>query len=69
MEDETLACGTGATAVALAIHNLGKSDTSEINLNVQGGQLKVTFDKVDGTYKNVMLIGPAIQVFKGTIAC
>ncbi len=69
VEDETLSCGTGATAVALAMHKTGKSTANQINLNVQGGQLKVSFVKENDTYKKVMLIGPTKQVFKGKITC
>lgn len=69
VEDETLSCGTGATAVAIAMHDSGKSTASQLNLNVPGGQLKVSFKKDNDTYKKVMLIGPATQVFKGTITC
>lgn len=69
VEDETLSCGTGATAVAIAMHETGQSTASTVNLNVQGGQLKVSFTKTENVYKNVMLIGPAKQVFKGEITC
>ncbi|WGD34820.1 diaminopimelate epimerase [Olleya sp. YS] len=69
VEDETLSCGTGVTAVAIAMHKTGQTDASEINLNVEGGQLKVAFNKEKDTYKQVMLIGPATQVFKGEITC
>lgn len=69
VEDETLSCGTGVTAVAIAMYDSGESTSNTINLNVEGGQLKVSFDKVEDTYKNVMLIGPATQVFKGEIKC
>ncbi|RAJ17093.1 diaminopimelate epimerase [Olleya aquimaris] len=69
VEDETLSCGTGVTAVAIAMHKTGQTNASEINLNVEGGQLKVAFSKEEDTYKNVMLIGPATQVFKGEITC
>lgn len=69
VEDETLSCGTGVTAVAIAMHNTGNSDATTINLNVQGGALKVSFIKDGNSYKKVMLIGPATQVFKGEITC
>ena len=69
VEDETLSCGTGVTAVAIAMYDSGESTSKTINLNVEGGQLKVSFDKIEDTYKNVMLIGPATQVFKGEIEC
>jgi diaminopimelate epimerase len=67
VEDETLACGTGATAVAIAMNAIGETDSNAINLNVEGGKLAVSFDKEDGKYTNVFLKGPAEFVFKGTI--
>lgn len=68
VEDETLSCGTGATAVAIAMNVLGKTEASSINLNVEGGKLVVSFDKGEGKFTNVFLKGPAEFVFKGTIA-
>jgi diaminopimelate epimerase len=68
VEDETLACGTGATAVAIAMNAIGQTDLNVINLNVEGGKLTVSFEKGNGKYTNVFLKGPAEFVFKGTIA-
>ena len=67
VEDETLACGTGATAVAIAMNAIGQTDLNTININVEGGKLAVSFDKNNGKYSNVFLKGPAEFVFKGTI--
>jgi diaminopimelate epimerase len=67
VEGETLACGTGATAVAIAMNATGQTNSNEINLNVEGGKLAVSFDKVNEKYTNVFLKGPAEFVFKGTI--
>ena len=67
VEDETLSCGTGVTAVALAMHKSGKTKADKISLQTQGGQLKVTFNFNDKAYNNIWLIGPAQQVFKGEI--
>lgn len=67
VEDETLSCGTGATAVAIAMNAVGKTNATSINLNVEGGKLEVTFDKNEGKYSNVFLKGPAEFVFKGEI--
>ncbi|SHN21027.1 diaminopimelate epimerase [Flavobacterium xinjiangense] len=67
VEDETLACGTGATAVAIAMNVLGETKASSIDLNVEGGKLVVSFDEKDGKFTNVFLKGPAEFVFKGTI--
>lgn len=67
VEDETLACGTGATAVAIAMNALGETKANSIDLNVEGGKLVVSFDKKDGHFTNVFLKGPAEFVFKGQI--
>ncbi|MCK8141870.1 diaminopimelate epimerase [Flavobacterium sp. I-SCBP12n] len=67
VEDETLSCGTGATAVAIAMNVLGKTDSCTINLNVEGGKLIVSFVKEDSVFKKVMLKGPAKFVFNGII--
>ena len=67
VEDETLSCGTGVTAVALAMHYIGETEKNHVILNVEGGKLEVCFDVENNTYNNVWLIGPATFVYKGTI--
>jgi len=67
VEDETLACGTGATAVAIAMNATGQTQATSIKLNVQGGKLEVSFDKNKDYFTNVFLIGLAEFVFKGEI--
>ena len=67
VEDETLSCGTGVTAVALAMHYLEETEKNTIALQTQGGLLKVSFEKAERGYKNIWLIGPATQVYKGEI--
>ncbi|WP_299111180.1 diaminopimelate epimerase [uncultured Winogradskyella sp.] len=67
VEDETLSCGTGVTAVAIAMHKTGKTKSNQISLKTQGGQLKVTFNNDDSGYNNIWLVGSAEQVFKGEI--
>lgn len=68
VEDETLSCGTGVTAVALAMHKAGKTDVEEITLNVEGGTLKISFNKIENGYNNIWLQGPATLVFKGEMS-
>ena len=67
VEDETLSCGTGVTAAAIAMNAIGKTNSHHIELDVEGGTLKVSFDKVNDGYINVFLTGPAIFVFEGEI--
>jgi len=67
VEDETLSCGTGVTAVAIASHKLNKSRDNIINLQTLGGKLEVSFEFDDKSYKNIVLKGPATFVFKGQI--
>ena len=67
VEDETLSCGTGVTAVALAMHKTAKTTTNKVILKTQGGELKVKFDTDVNGYQNIWLIGPAKQVFKGEL--
>lgn len=67
VEDETLSCGTGATAAAIAMHALGKTKAHHIYLDVEGGKLEVSFVKDGDKYTNVFLKGPATFVFEGEI--
>lgn len=67
VEDETFSCGTGVTAVALAMNYTGDTDKNVIELNTPGGTLKVSFTRNGTGYKNIFLEGPAKQVFKGEL--
>lgn len=66
--DETLACGTGATSVAIAVASLGKLDSNICNIKMPGGNLTIQFEKTpEGVYQNIWLTGEAKYVFKGEI--
>lgn len=66
VEDETLSCGTGVTAVALAASRRGA--TSPVQLRTPGGDLQVAFEsRPDGSFTQIYLSGPAIRVFGGQI--
>lgn len=66
VEDETFACGTGVTAVAMAMAT-HKNQTGHIktNIKVLGGDLKIEFDYDGKKFTNVFLCGPAKLVFEG----
>jgi diaminopimelate epimerase len=67
VEDETLACGTGIVASAL-IFAASEKSSSPITVLARGGdELQVGFEKVDGSFRNVTLTGPAEFVFEGEI--
>ena len=66
VEDETLSCGTGATACAIAMHHLGHVSELEVSVKVLGGKLIVSFEpNTDGSYSNIWLTGPTTPVFEG----
>ena len=69
VEDETLACGTGATAVALASNFLYQPSTHDFELRLKGGKLLVRFEHEPQTlkYRDILLEGPARRVFEGEI--
>jgi len=65
VEDETLSCGTGVTAVAIAMFKTGKATLNKVILSTPGGDLKVRFAKTNIGYEDIFLEGPATFVFKG----
>ena len=67
VEAETLSCGTGVTAVAIAMKVLEKTDAEEITLITPGGNLKVSFTQEGKQFSNIYLTGPATFVFNGAI--
>lgn len=69
VEDETLSCGTGATAAALAfIFSEGKLGDFQLPVKVKGGDLSISGFFDGKTFTNVYLSGPAEKVFDGTIS-
>jgi len=64
VEDETLACGTGAVAAALMSHHLGKISARLVHVRVKSGDiLEVQFSE---SMDEVFLTGPAKIVYKGS---
>ena len=66
VEDETYACGTGVTAVALAMAK-HKQQTGHIAtpIKVLGGDINVRFDYDGEKFSEIFLEGPAVKVFEG----
>ena len=67
VEAETLSCGTGVTAAAIAASS-ATIGQQEQKILTPGGELKVKFEKIsDSSFENIWLCGPATFVFSGTI--
>lgn len=68
VEDETWACGTGTTAAAIvrSIYEKSEDGECEYSFRVKGGELGVRFVKRGTIYSDVVLTGPAKQVFRGS---
>lgn len=67
VEDLTLSCGTGVTAVALAqARRLGLTKMKQ-KIKTLGGELIVSYSKLGDGYSDVQLQGPATLVFSGMI--
>lgn len=69
VEDETMACGTGVTAVAIAkAFEEQQTGVNLVTLQVPGGTLEVTFNYLGGQqFSDIFLQGPARFVFEGSI--
>lgn len=78
VEDETLSCGTGVTAAAIAaflyqkmaakkVHEYGNmTDEQQVEIETKGGALAVSFQlEPTGSLTNVWLTGAAELVFEG----
>lgn len=71
VENETLACGTGVTAAAIAFSLYNKTvqpGKNEYEIQAEGGDLRVEFQYENQQFTNIWLSGPATFVFKGTIS-
>lgn len=71
VENETLSCGTGVTAAAIAYFNQLESDKSSkpqeqwVSVSTAGGPLHVRFAAQNGRFENIYLMGAATFVFEG----
>jgi len=68
VENETFACGTGVTAVSMAMaKKKGLTGRIKNSIRVPGGNLNVNFNYDGNSFNNVFLEGPATFVFEGSI--
>jgi len=69
VEDETLACGTGVTAAAIAaIKRAGVDDGYfHVPVKAKGGDLAVRGKLDSGRFTELWLEGPAVRVFEGKL--
>ena len=69
VEDETLSCGTGVVATAIAIHYANCKKENHLNINTKGGKLTVSFEEFNGVYRNIWLSGDVNMVYTGEFEC
>lgn len=67
VEEETLSCGTGVTASAIAAVLSGHFDTTPVSVRTKGGNLSVSFNISGTKITDIVLSGPATFVFEGVI--
>ncbi len=63
---ETLACGTGAAAVAVAARVLGGADGA-MTVALPGGELRLEWEGSLDVERPVYMTGPAVEVFDGDV--
>ena len=68
VEGETLACGTGATAVAWVLYNLGKAGRAVRILAASGKELLVEIDPDSPSGNPFKLSGEARVVYEGHLS-
>ncbi|HRU69202.1 MAG TPA: diaminopimelate epimerase [Bacteroidia bacterium] len=70
VEDETLSCGTGSVASAIAFSIMqGKTEAEQhFRVHAPGGLLEVSFIRMPERFVQVYLTGPAVRVFEGKIS-
>lgn len=67
VEEETMACGTGAAASALITHLYRGGNNPPFTVKVPGGILKIDFNKIDSHIKNVWLTGVVKWAYRGEL--
>ena len=68
VEHETLACGTGAVAAALAAASLGRASSPTTVVPTSGERLVIRFEPSGRRWRRVSLEGAVRKVFEGVLA-
>lgn len=67
VEAETLSCGTGVTASAIAAKRYYQLAENKISVHTSGGNFTVEFEENKDIFSNIKLTGPVHRVFSGKI--
>lgn len=66
VENETLSCGTGVTAAAIAYVLKNSLDQKEVKVHTKGGELAIKLAQAENrNFEEIWLIGPAKEVYQG----
>ncbi len=68
VEAETAACGTGISAAGIAVHQFKNYPAAVSFITPDNDLLAVDLRIIDNIVQSVQLTGPAVEVFRGTIA-
>jgi len=69
VEAETLSCGTGVVATAIAMYYANCIEENFVNVKTRGGDLSVSFEEINGSYRNIWLSGEVSMVYAGEFEC
>ena len=69
VEEETLSCGTGVVATAIALYHANYFEDNLVSITTKGGELTVSFEEFNGTYRDIWLSGDASMVYAGEFIC
>ena len=69
VEAETFSCGTGVVATAIAMYYANCIEETFVSVKTKGGELSVSFEEINGNYRNIWLSGEASMVYAGEFEC
>ena len=69
VESETLSCGTGVVATAIAMHYTNFIQEDCVDIKTKGGFLVVSFESKNEIYRNIWLSGEGSMVYSGEFEC